>query len=226
MRDARTYRDAPRTDASFAFAWDEIQPMLADFSEPAGSAAGHYFHQDLWAARRIYSIRPAAHVDVGSRIDGFVAHLLTFMPVTVVDIRPLRSSVAGLTFVQGDVCAMRMFADNSVASLSSLHALEHIGLGRYNDPIAPDAWRDALKECQRILAAGGRFYFGTPVGRERLNFNSGRVFDPRTIIAAVPRLHLTSFSAVDDSGALIESADPASFASADYACGLFEFTAP
>ncbi len=226
MRDARVYRDAPRTDASFAFAWDEIQPMLGDFAEQAGSAAGHYFHQDLWAARRIFAAGPSAHVDVGSRIDGFVAHLLTFMPVTVVDIRPLQSSVAGLTFVQGDVCAMRMFTDGSVTSLSSLHAVEHIGLGRYNDPIAPDAWRNALGECQRILAPGGRFYFGTPVGRERLNFNSGRVFDPRTIIAAMPRLRLTSFNAVDDAGALIEPADPAAFATAEYACGLFEFTAP
>ena len=116
--------------------------------------------------------------------------------------------------------------DGSVTSLSSLHAIEHIGLGRYNDPVAPDAWRVALHECQRVLAPGGRFYFGTPVGRERLNFNSGRVFDPRTIMAAVPRLRLTAFSAVDDAGRLIESADPASFAGADYACGLFEFTAP
>jgi len=226
MRDARAYRDAPRTDASFAFAWDDIQPMLADFTAPAGSAGGHYFHQDLWAARRIFAARPSTHVDVGSRIDGFVAHLLTFMPVTVVDIRPLHSDVAGLRFVQGDVCAMRMFGDASVSSLSSLHAIEHIGLGRYNDPIAPDAWRTALEECQRVLAPGGRFYFGTPVGRERLNFNSGRVFDPRTIIAALPGLRLTSFSAVDDAGALVESVDPAAFAIAEYACGLFEFTRP
>ncbi|HWF86113.1 MAG TPA: hypothetical protein VG222_14745 [Vicinamibacterales bacterium] len=52
---------------------------------------GHYFHQDLWVAKRIYAARPAAHVDIGSRIDGFVAHLLTFMPVTVIDVRPLDS---------------------------------------------------------------------------------------------------------------------------------------
>ena len=83
-----------------------------------------------------------------------------------------------------------------------------------------------MAECQRILAPGGRFYLGMPVGREHFHFNSGRVFDPRTIIAAMPRLGLTSFNAVDDSGALIQPADPAAFATAEYTCGLFEFTAP
>src|SRR6266540_343059 len=118
------------------------------------------------------AVRPRAHIDIGSRVDGFVAHVLTFMPVTVVDIRPLQSDVRGLTFVQGDVCRLASFQTDSIESLSSLHAIEHIGLGRYGDPIAPDGWRDALRECARVLAPGGRFYFGTPVGRERLNFNS------------------------------------------------------
>jgi SAM-dependent methyltransferase len=226
LREARAYRNQARTDGSFAFAWHEIQPMLADYAAQAGSAGGHYFHQDLWAARRIHEVRPRSHVDIGSRVDGFVAHVLTFMPVTVVDIRPLESNVPGLTFVQGDVCAMTMFGDASIESLSSLHAIEHIGLGRYGDPIAPDGWRAALAECARVLARGGRFYFGTPVGRERLNFNSGRVFDPRTVIAAAPGLRLTSFSAVNDAGALVDDADPAAFAEADYSCGLFEFIKP
>jgi len=224
LREARAYRIAARPDASFPFAWTEIQPMLGDYTEQAGSAGGHYFHQDLWAARRVIAARPSRHVDVGSRMDGFVAHVLTVMPVTVVDIRPLESDVHGLTFIQGDVCAMTMFADGSIESLSSLHALEHVGLGRYGDPIVPDGWRVALRECERVLARGGRFYFGTPVGRERLNFNSGRVFDPRTIVAAVPGLRLTAFSAVDDEGRLVEEADPATFSTATYACGLFEFT--
>src|SRR4051812_35835723 len=212
VRDGRAYRDAADADPSFPFAWSNAQPMLADFSAAAGSAGGHYFHQDLWAARRIHEARPAAHVDIGSRIDGFVAHVLTFMPVTVVDIRSLDSRVAGLSFVQGDICRLEGFADGSIASLSCLHAIEHIGLGRYGDPILPDGWRRALAECSRVLAPGGRFYLGTPIGRERLHFNSGRVFLPQTIIAAMPALRLASFSAVDDAGYLVEPADPAAFA--------------
>jgi len=226
LREARTYREASLQNGSFGFAWGEIQPMLSDYAEAAGSAGGHYFHQDLWAARRVHARAPGQHVDIGSRIDGFVSHVLTFMPVTVVDIRPLESVVEGLTFVRGDVCNLSSFPSNSLESLSSLHAIEHIGLGRYGDPILPDGWRTALVECARVVAPGGRFYLGTPVGRERLNFNSGRVFDPRTIIDAIGNLRLESFAAVDDTGRLIEPANPAILATADYGCGLFEFSKP
>ena len=115
FRDARSYRDAVRHGTSFPFAWSDVQPMLADFAAPAGSAGGQYFHQDLWAARRIHAARPRSHVDIGSRVDGFVAHVLTFMPVTVLDIRPLESDVRGLTFVQGDVCRLCAFASEQGA---------------------------------------------------------------------------------------------------------------
>ena len=151
---------------SFAFSWDAVQPMLSDYAEAAGSAGGHYFHQDLWAARRIHARAPGQHVDIGSRIDGFVSHVLAFMPVTVVDIRPLESEVEGLTVVRGDVCRLSTFPSNSIESLSSLHAIEHIGLGRYGDPILPEGWRAALVECVRVLAPGGRFYLGN-AGRAR-----------------------------------------------------------
>lgn len=226
VRDARSYRHLSVAPAAFPFSWAEAQPMLADFTSAAGVAGGHYFHQDLWAARRVFAARPATHLDIASRIDGFVAHLLTFMPVTVLDIRPLESPVRGLTFVRGDICQMPGVASDSVESLSCLHAIEHIGLGRYGDPIHPDGWRAALRECSRVLAPRGRFYLGTPIGRERLNFNSGRVFAPSTIVGALPALRLLSFSAVDDAGALVEPADLDTLASAEYACGLFEFTKP
>jgi SAM-dependent methyltransferase len=226
FREARAYREALPLDGSFAFSWDAVQPMLSDYAEAAGSASGHYFHQDLWAARRIHAQAPRQHVDIGSRIDGFVSHVLTFMPVTVVDIRPLASEVDGLTFVRGDICSLSDFASNSIESLSSLHAIEHVGLGRYGDPIGPESWRTALVECARVIAPGGHFYLGTPVGRERLNFNSGRVFAPKTIIDAVADLRLASFAAVDDAGRFVNPADPGRLSMAEYACGLFEFIKP
>lgn len=116
------------------------KPILHEFSDQAGAASGHYFYQDLWAARQVYVARPAGHLDIGSRIDGFVSHLLTFMPVTVIDIRPLTSTIQGLTFMQADATDLAGIQNDSVESLSSLHAVEHLCLGRYGDPVEPEAW--------------------------------------------------------------------------------------
>jgi len=219
------YRGRARGTA-FPFRVLSLRPVLRDFRQSAGSASGHYFHQDLWAARRIFRAQPADHLDVGSRIDGFVAHLLVFMPVRVVDIRPLPSKVAGLTFVQADATDLAGIATESVRSISSLHAVEHFGLGRYGDALDPSAAFRAMGALARVLAPGGTLYFSVPIGRERVEFNAHRVFSPQTVLDAFGALELASFSAVDDAGALHEPARPADYADADYACGLFEFFKP
>jgi hypothetical protein len=203
-----------------------LQPMLGDYADSAGMARGHYFHQDLWAARRIFTARPAQHLDVGSRIDGFVAHLLSFMPVKVVDVRPLKSDVPGLEFVQSDATSLDAWSDNSLASVSSLHAVEHFGLGRYGDPIDPDGCFKAMLSLSRVLQPGGRLYFSVPIGIERIEFNAHRVFSPQTILSTFLQsgLRLVQFSAVDDHGVLRTDVKPSDFERAEYACGLFEFT--
>jgi len=202
----------------------DLFPVLTDYEAEAGTARGHYFHQDLWFARKICAARPARHLDIGSRVDGFVAHLLTFMPVTIIDVRPMESKVEGLTFVQADATRLDAFADGSVESVSTLHAVEHFGLGRYGDPIAPDACFTAMRSLARVLAPGGRLYFSVPIGRERVEFNAHRVFDPLTVLRSFSDLRLASFAAVDDAGDLQTATEPEAWRDARYACGLFELT--
>ena len=203
-----------------------LKPMLLDYASQAGVADGHYFFQDLWAAQKIFAARPDRHFDIGSRVDGFVAHVLSFMSVIVMDIRPLTSNVPGLTFVQADATNLLGISDDSVESLSSLHATEHFGLGRYADAIDPEACFKAMAAMQRVLQPGGQLYFSVPVGFERLEFNAHRVFNPRTILATFVGLQLVSFAAVDDAGAFHPRADPEDFTRARYACGMFEFAKP
>lgn len=202
----------------------DLFPILTDGGEAAGSVGGHYFHQDLWAARKIRERTPKEHIDIGSRIDGFITHLLVFMPVTVVDIRPIQSTVKGLTFLQDDATELAQFPNGSVDSLSSLNVAEHFGLGRYSDPIDPDACFKFMKALERVLAPNGRLYFSVPVGRERVEFNAHRVFAPQTVLDSFPELQLVSFSAVDDDGNFIENANLAAVAGNEFSCGLFEFT--
>ncbi|CAI8271842.1 MAG: Uncharacterised protein [Gammaproteobacteria bacterium] len=208
--------------------WSEVKPMLKDRSDTAGSARGHYFLQDIWAAQRVMAFRPDEHVDVGSRVDGFVAHTVSFCPkVTYVDIRPIATGVANLFGVEGTVCDLP-YKDGSVRSLSCLHVIEHIGLGRYGDPMDPDGWLKGLSELQRALAPGGQLLLGTPCGRSRVVFHAHRVFDPVQIIDAMPDLGLEEFAYIRDGNATewVDAAKPEDVNGLDYACGLFRFSKP
>lgn len=225
IRDWVAYKQVTSPKASFSIKLTDIHPCLGDRYEDAGIASGGYFHQDLWVARKIFAAHPCEHWDIGSRIDGFIAHLLTFRTVNVIDIRNLESKVSGLTFHQGDVTALQIL-DDSIKSLSCLHAMEHIGLGRYGDPIDPWGCFKGMQELQRVLAPGGKLYFSVPIGRERLEFNAHRVFDPFTVIEAFSSLTLVEFAAINDQGDLIDPAKPEDFRDLRSACGLFVFEKP
>jgi len=213
----------------------EFYPCLDDRVGHAARVDPHYFFQDIWAARRVwdhwaaweYEDVPKQHVDVGSSVAGFVAHLLAMrVPVTYVDIRPLGLHVDGLTCLRTDATTLEGIADASVHSLSCLHALEHFGLGRYGDTVDAEApWR-AMDAFARVLATGGRLYFSVPVGRQRVVFNAHRVFAPGTVRRGFEQrgLKMVDFSIVrQEHGALEEDVGFLELLDEDYACGLFEF---
>lgn len=225
MRNAARYARL-HEGGSFALQPSELHYTSYERFAAAGSAHGHYFHQDLWAARRLFDAGVREHVDVGSRLDGFVAHVLPFARTTYVDLRPLDLAIAGLDTRQGSILDLP-FASDSVRSLSCLHVIEHIGLGRYGDDVDPDGYLRAARELARVVAPGGTLLLGTPVGRERLCFDAHRVFHPRTIVAAFPDLTLEHFALIDDAGSgVAENADFDRAASCEYGCGLFVFRKP
>lgn len=160
----------------------DFRPCLGDWYEEGGTTQTEYFVQDLHVARAIHEACPHTHVDIGSRIDGFVAHLASFRQVEVFDIRPVTATIEGIIFRQADL----MNPPNALAeycdSLSCLHALEHFGLGRYGDVIDPYGYIAGLKNMVKILKKNGTFYLSVPVGLERVEFNAHRVFDPQALV--------------------------------------------
>jgi SAM-dependent methyltransferase len=185
----------------------DLYPCFADRYEQSGSASGHYFHQDLLVARRIFARNPEQHVDVGSRIDGFVAHVASFRPIRILDIRELTSKIPNVTFGQCDLMGELPPAfDASCDSLSCLHALEHFGLGRYGDPLRPKGHETALSNMARMVKPGGWFYVSVPIGPQRIEFNAHRVFGLRHLLDLVGRaFEISALSIVDDSGELHET---------------------
>jgi hypothetical protein len=181
----------------------------------------HYFYQSAWAAANIADRRPERHVDIGSQIN-LIAPLTAIVPVEFVDIRPLEARLPRLTNVGGSILHLP-YPDRSVASLSSLHVVEHIGLGRYGDPIDPGGTRKACAELVRILAPGGHLYLSVPIGRERVEFNAHRVFAPATILRYCAELSLADFSCVDDRGEYHRNVDVSVAQDLLYGAGLFHF---
>ena len=223
VRDYRKYKQLNKRP-SFDIKFNHLFPLLNDRTAAAGSIGWDYFHQDLWAARKIFQRRPSKHLDIGSSIDSFAAHLLVFMDVAVIDIRPLQSTVKGLTFVQDDATTLTNFPDDSIDSLSTLNVAEHFGLGRYGDPVDPEACFTYMKSLQRVLAPGGVLYFAVPAGVEHVQFNANRVFDVATILREFGGLNLVSFSYVGKDGKLYEEANPFEPTPDLYSTALFEFT--
>lgn len=206
-------------------------PCLHDADATAGTASGHYFHQDLHVAQRIFSRKPARHVDVGSRLDGFVAHVAAFRPIEYFDLRVVATNATNIKCRQGDLLDPGSLPVRECESVSCLHVIEHVGLGRYGDRLMPDGWRLALSTLAGMLAPGGVLYVSVPVGRQRIEFNAHRVFAPITIVGAAREfgLRLSAFSWVDDLGAFHPPLDtdaeiPPVVAELDYGCGIFEFT--
>ena len=204
-------------------------PCLSDRYEPSGNTAGHYFYQDLLVARRLFDRHPVRHVDVGSRIDGFVAHVAAFREIEVFDIRPLTIAIPSVVFRQANLMNPPENLKNYCDSLSCLHALEHFGLGRYGDPIDLYGHVKGFKSLGNILKSGGILYLSVPIGPERIDFNANRVFAIRTILdLAKGCFALEDFSYVDDAGNLHEHCvltdeRMATNFDCQYGCGIFEF---
>ena len=210
---------------------DKLFPVLDDISKSAGRIDEHYFLQDIYMAQKVVSEGiPQIHFDIGSRVDGFISHLLTLnVKVTMIDIRPLEHKIDNLEFICADATNMCGIEDNSIASLSSLHAIEHFGLGRYGDEIDPEAPFKAMKAFQRVVVSGGKIYVSVPCGnQDKVVFNAHRIFNPYTIINEFSDCVLQSFAYVKDYKIKEYSISEMEKSKIEenigaYACGMFVF---
>lgn len=181
----------------------------------------HYFYQEVWAVGEILKRKPKIHVDIASTYS-MSGILSRFIKTEFVDIRPLPSQLLNLTPVDGDVLHLP-YAKNSIPSISSLHVIEHIGLGRYGDEIDPEGTKKACKEIVRVLKSKGYFYLSVPIGKYRMCFNAHRVHPPSMMIHYCKPLVLKDFCVVTDDGTFLEHVNYKLYENMNYGCGMFLF---
>ena len=203
-----------------------VFPIINEYRESAGIMGGHYFHQDLLVAQLIHERNPRKHLDIGSRIDGFVTHVASFREIEVLDIRQLKVNAhPRIKFSQFDL----MRADNLIPitdSISCLHTIEHFGLGRYGDKIDPNGHIIGFNNLIKLLEVGGFLYISFPVGRQtEVHFNAHRMFEPREILNwSAGKVELIRFDLVDDKGELHKDLNLKSVnLDFNYGCGIYTF---
>ncbi len=186
----------------------------------------HYVYHTSWAARVVQEIKPSTHIDISSSLY-FSGILSAFVPVEFYDYRPADLRLTNLVSREGNLHALP-FADNSVESLSCMHTLEHVGLGRYGDPIDPNGDLKAIAELKRVVKSGGSLLIVVPVGQPKIEYNAHRIYSYEQIVSYVlgADFTLNEFAFIpefESEGGLERGANPDRVKTAHYACGCFWF---
>ena len=211
---------------SLPMQWEEIQPCLDDRSSETPFDR-HYTYHPAWAARVLARTRPVKHVDISS-ILSFSAIVSAFIPVDFYDFRAAPLILDNFDSGSADLTRLG-FSDNSVVSLSSMHVIEHVGLGRYGDPLDPDGDLKAIRELCRVLAPGGNLMVAVPVGRARIQYNAHRIYDDAEFRSYFVGLELIEFTLILDGEmptGLIQDAPRDLVNAQEYGCGCYWFRKP
>jgi len=207
----------------FSLEMTDLYPCVNDKTTSTGFDRHYVFHT-AWAARKVKKISPKVHYDLSSSLY-FNAIVSAFVPIQFYDYRPAILNLTGLLSGKGDLYKLP-FEDSSIDSLSCMHVVEHIGLGRYGDPVDYDGDLKAISEIKRVLSSGGNLLFVVPIGQNKIMYNAHRIYTYEQIITLFSDLRLVEFSLVQDGilgGTIIENANEDIANKQQYGCGMFWF---
>ena len=198
----------------------DLYPIL-DEKTKITSVDYHYLYQQIWVFNEVNKLKPKNHYDIGSTYQ-MSCYLAGITKAHFIDLRPIEADIDNLELLKGDIENLS-FENNSLESVSCLHVIEHIGLGRYGDKLNVNGPELACKELVRVIEPGGYLYLSTPIGRERICFNAHHVFNPKTILDYCKELKLVEFSMVDDEGNLHRNTKIEEYQEKEYSLGMFKF---
>ena len=185
----------------------------------------HYVYHTGWAARILRKIDPKEHIDISSSLY-FVSIASAFVKTKFYDYRPADLILSNLESGAADIMSLP-FEDDSLESISCLHVMEHIGLGRYGDPINASADLKAISELKRVVKPGGSLIFATPIGgKARVMYNAHRIYTYELLEKLFDGFEIVEFALVSDHPKAYRFLETAAKEDADacnYGCGCFWF---
>lgn len=207
----------------FSLNFNDRFPCLDDKTAVTGFDH-HYVYHVAWASRILAMTKPEVHYDISSSLY-FSATVSAFIPIRFYDYRPANLNLSGLSSERADLLSLP-FKDNSIKSLSCMHTIEHIGLGRYGDPICPDGDIKAISELKRVLSYEGSLLFVVPIGKPKIMFNAHRIYSYDQIIEYFSGMKLRQFALIPDNArdtGIMINADKKVADEQKYGCGCFWF---
>lgn len=204
----------------FKMQWKDAYPCLSDKTTYTPFDQ-HYTYHPAWAARILAKTKPSLHHDFSSIIN-FSTVLSAFIPVKFYDYRPAEIQLSNWSGHFANLEKLEI-ETASLESVSCMHTIEHIGLGRYGDTLDANGDIAAIHELQRITKTGGNILFVTPVGSQRIEFNAHRIYSYELVLEMFNQCTLKEFSLIPDTGGLIENAPIELVKNQQYGCGCFWF---
>lgn len=211
-------------DDRFELSWKNAYPCLNDKTSDTPFDY-HYVYHTGWAARILAKTQPKEHVDISSSLY-FVSIASAFVKMKFYDYRPADLVMSNLESGAADIMTLP-FENDSLESLSCLHVMEHIGLGRYGDPINAAADLTAISELKRVVKPGGTLIFATPIGgKAKVMYNAHRIYTYELLEKLFEGFKIADFAVISDSPKayhFIEHATKADADACNYGCGCFWF---
>jgi SAM-dependent methyltransferase len=204
----------------FSIKLSDFYPCVKDKTIKTNFDA-HYIYHTAWATRKVKEINPTIHIDISSSLY-FSSIVSAFVPIDFFDYRPAELNLSNLKSNHADLTKLP-FPNDSIKSLSCMHTIEHVGLGRYGDTIDSDGDLKAISELKRVLAKGGSLLFVVPVGEPKIEFNAHRIYSHEQIMEYFGDLKLKEFTLITDDGKFIENASKNLVNNQKYGCGCFWF---
>jgi len=222
--DFKNFKEKSKDNERFSVCWKDRFPQLSD--KTLGTPFDrHYIYHTAWAARILSKTKPKKHVDISSSLY-FSSIVSAFVSVDFYDYRPPQLKLSNLKVDKADLLFLP-FKDNSISSLSCMHTVEHIGLGRYGDPIDVDGDKKAISELIRVTKKGGSILFVVPIGKPKVVFNAHRIYSYVQVLSMFgENCVLKEFSLVPDKdidGGIVINPPTKLLEKQKYGCGCFWF---